>query len=46
MNRPFRVILLIESSRAYGRGCLLGIGAYIRNHGPWEVLHLERGIDQ
>ena len=44
MNRPFRVILLIESSRAYGRGCLLGIGAYIRNHGPWEVLHLERGI--
>jgi LacI family transcriptional regulator len=40
---PRRVILLIESSRAYGRGCLLGIGAYLRDHGPWEILHWERG---
>jgi LacI family transcriptional regulator len=40
---PRRVILLIESSRAYGRGCLVGIGAYLRDHGPWQILHWERG---
>jgi LacI family transcriptional regulator len=44
MQRTRRVILLIESSRSYGRGCLLGIGAYVRNHGPWQILHLERSL--
>lgn len=44
MPKPRRVILAIESSRAYGRGCLHGIGAYARNHGPWSILHLERGL--
>jgi LacI family transcriptional regulator len=42
--RPRRVILLIESSREPGRDCLLGIAAYIRNHGVWQILHLENGI--
>ena len=37
-------MLIIETSRAYGRGCLTGIAAYIRAHGPWQVLHLERSI--
>lgn len=37
--------MLIESSRAYGRECLLGVARYARTHGPWEVLHLERGLD-
>ncbi|MBX3435649.1 MAG: DNA-binding transcriptional regulator [Pirellulales bacterium] len=39
-----RVLLLIESSRAYGRGCLLGVAAYVRSHGRWSVLHIERGL--
>lgn len=30
-----RVILLIETSRAYGRGLLYGIDKYSRLHGPW-----------
>lgn len=34
--------LLIESSRAYGRGLLRGISTYIRNHGRWTVFHQER----
>jgi LacI family transcriptional regulator len=37
-----RVILLVESSRAYGRGCLLGVASYVRAHGHWKVLHMER----
>jgi LacI family transcriptional regulator len=45
MRRP-RVMLVIESSRAYGRGCLLGIAAYARSHGPWSFLHLERGLNE
>ena len=34
--RP-RVALLIESSRAYGRGTLAGVAKYIRDHGHWSV---------
>jgi len=30
-----KVILLIETSRAYGRGLLRGIAKYSRLHGPW-----------
>jgi LacI family transcriptional regulator len=44
MRRRPRVILLIESSRAYGRGCLQGIAAYMRVRGPWSCVHLERGL--
>ncbi|MEX0643050.1 MAG: DNA-binding transcriptional regulator [Pirellulales bacterium] len=39
-------MLLIESSRAYGRGCILGVAAYVRSHGPWSVLHVERGLTE
>ena len=35
-NRP-RVALLVESSRAYGRGALSGIAKYIREHDPWSI---------
>jgi LacI family transcriptional regulator len=42
--RPRRVILLIESSRAVGRSCLFGIASYIRNHAPWQILHLEHSV--
>src|SRR5947208_9015861 len=41
--RP-RVALLVESSRAYGRGLLHGIAEYIRLHGPWSVYLAERGL--
>jgi LacI family transcriptional regulator, galactose operon repressor len=41
-----RVMLLIESSRAYGRGCLLGVAAYVRSHGRWSILHVERGLTE
>jgi LacI family transcriptional regulator len=41
-----RVLLVIESSRAYGRGCLLGIASYVRAHMNWQLLHLERSVTQ
>jgi LacI family transcriptional regulator len=42
-KRP-RVALLVESSRAYGRGLLHGIGEYVRLHGPWSIYLAERGL--
>ena len=42
-TRP-RVALLVESSRAYGRGLLHGIAEYIRLHGPWSIYLAERGL--
>jgi len=30
-----KIILLIETSRAYGRGLLVGISKYAKIHGPW-----------
>lgn len=44
MMQPRRVILLLESSRAVGRSCLLGIASYIRNHAAWQILHLEHSV--
>lgn len=44
---PFRqpkVLLLIESSRAYGRGLLAGIADYIQTHEPWFVSLGEYGL--
>ena len=43
LHRP-KVALLIESSRAYGRGLLRGVAAYARNHGPWSLYHDERSL--
>src|SRR5882757_5510441 len=42
-RRP-RVALLIESSRAYGRGLLLGIARYVREHGRWSIFLQERSL--
>ena len=42
-RRP-RVALLIESSRAFGRGLLLGIARYVREHGPWSIFLQERSL--
>ncbi|MGP8199211.1 MAG: XylR family transcriptional regulator [Limisphaerales bacterium] len=36
-KRRRRVALLIESSRAYGRGLFLGIGRFVREHHEWSV---------
>jgi LacI family transcriptional regulator len=41
--RP-RVALLVESSRAYGRGLLHGIAEYVRLHGTWSIFLAERGL--
>jgi len=30
-----KVILLVDTARAYGRGLLRGIAKYSRLHGPW-----------
>jgi len=38
MKRIPRILLMIEDSRAYGRGLLRGIGRYARFHGPWVFL--------
>lgn len=35
MRKIPKVILLIETSRAHGRGLLRGIAKYSRIHGPW-----------
>jgi len=44
MARRLHIALLIESSRAYGRGLLRGIASYVRDHGHWTVFHQERGM--
>jgi LacI family transcriptional regulator len=31
------VALLVESSRAYGRGILLGVARFVREHDPWSI---------
>ena len=43
-NRIRRVALLVEWSRAYGRGVLRGIGRYVQAHGRWKVYHTERKL--
>ena len=40
-----QVALLIESSRAYGRGLLQGIAAYAQEHGNWSLRHQEMAIN-
>lgn len=45
MERIPRVILLIETSRAYGRGLLYGIAKYSRLHGPWAFYREPRGLE-
>jgi len=45
MNHTAHVALLIETSRAYGRGLLRGIIRYQREHGPWSIYFQPRGIN-
>jgi LacI family transcriptional regulator len=43
MASCFRVALLIDSSRAYGRGLLHGIAGFVRSHRHWSVYVGDRG---
>jgi len=40
-----RVALLIETSRAYGRGLIRGVAQYNREHGRWSVYFKPHGLD-
>lgn len=40
-----RVALLIETSKAFGRGILVGAGRYARLHDRWTMYVEERGLD-
>ena len=41
-----KVALLVESSRAYGRGVLAGIAAYARAHRNWSIYFHERNLGE
>jgi LacI family transcriptional regulator len=44
--RPIRVLLLVETSRAYGRHLIEGIGRYAREDGQWSLIFEERGVEE
>ena len=44
MSRLLRVAVLIESSRALGRGMIEGIASYSRLHGPWSMYFEPQGL--
>ena len=41
---PPHVALIVETSLAYGRGILQGIGQYLRENGPWSVYLEQRSL--
>jgi LacI family transcriptional regulator len=41
-----KVIVLIETSRAFGRGLLYGIASYAKIHGPWNFYREPRSLKQ
>ncbi len=43
-HRIRHVALLVEWSRAYGRGVLRGVSRYVQAHGRWKVYHTERRL--
>lgn len=45
MAKMPHVALLIESSRAFGRGILRGVIRYQREHGPWSIFFEPHGLD-
>lgn len=45
MSPPRHVMLLIETSKVYGRGLLDGIGRYAMTHGQWVLGVEERGLE-
>lgn len=45
MQRVHKVALIIETSKAFGRGLLLSISRYAHLHGRWSLFVEERGLD-
>jgi len=39
-----QVLILVETSKNYGRGMLEGIGRYALAHGPWSIFFEERSL--
>ncbi len=44
MSRRRKIALLVEWSRAYGRGVLRGIAAYAKAHETWKIYQTERSL--
>ena len=44
MAKRRKIAVLIEWSRAYGRGALRGIARYVNAHRTWKVYQTERGL--
>lgn len=44
-RRVPRILLLVETSRSYGRGVTEGIARYALENGPWSIQFEERGLD-
>jgi LacI family transcriptional regulator len=44
MNKRLRIAVLVESTRAYGRGLLAGIASYVRQHESWTIYWQERAL--
>jgi LacI family transcriptional regulator len=40
-----RVALIVETSRAFGRGVIRGVAQYSREHGPWSIYFTPHGLD-
>lgn len=45
MSERLHVALIVESSRAYGRGLLRGIARFVHTYGPWVLKIEERTLD-
>jgi len=41
-----RVILMVETSREYGRGIISGVIQYVRKHENWNVYFEDRGLNE
>ena len=46
MKKKHKVILLVETSRSFGRQLLYGIARYSRAHGPWVFYKETGGMDR
>jgi LacI family transcriptional regulator len=46
MARMRSVAVLIETSRAYGRGLIRGVAQYNREHGQWAIYFEPHGLDE
>ncbi len=46
MHHIPHVAVLIETSRAYGRGLLEGVARYVRERGPWSIYFRPHGLGE